>query len=214
MTTQLPYPQQPQQQPPPAYPTAPPWANPAPPAEEPPTAYGTVTPWEAPYPQTGQLLVPYPEEMRNAARPAPPSWWPVAVWTFFFGILGAVSAGRRAERARRGGNSSAPYWITWAAAMGVSAVMSSVMVLVAYPAYQNYHEQSVTTQVEKKMRTDGTLKGLLGVGATAVNCDPQANRDDAGMRAYECALTLEDGRTGTLTVTADTDGSWSVVRKK
>lgn len=211
MTTQLPHP--PPQPPPPAYPTAPPWANPAPqPAEQQPeqAAYGA----GAPYLQTGQLLVPYPEEMRNAARPTPPSWWPVAIWTFFFGVLGAASAARRATMARRGGNSSAPYWITWAAMMAIGGVFWTIASLVAVPAWSEYREQGITTQVEKNMRTDGTLKGMLGVGATAVNCDPMGSRDISGIRAYDCAFTLEDGRTGILTVSSGTDAQWAVVRTK
>jgi hypothetical protein len=191
-------------QPPPAYPTAPPWASPAPAAAaEPP-----------PYLQTGQLLVPYPEEMRNAARPTPPAWWPVAIWTFFFGILGAISAARRADRARRGGNGTAPYWITWAVTMAVSAVLGATLAFVAYPAVRAGAEAKVTAEVETKMRTDGQLTTLLGVGATAVNCDPVGPRDSGGIRAYDCALTLEDERTGTLTVTADADANWTVVRRK
>jgi hypothetical protein len=213
MTTQLPYPPPPQPQS--AYPTAPPWANPAPPpADEPPSAPSTATPGETPYLQTGQLLVPYPEEMRNAARPTPPTWWPVIIWTLLGNIFGAISAARRSSVARRGGNSSAPYWITWAATMAVSATLSVAALVIALPAYLSYQEQGVTRQVETNMRTDGTLKTLLGVGATAVNCDPLTDRNEAGARTYDCALTLEDGRTGTLTVTADAGGSWNVVRRK
>ncbi|MEV7625575.1 hypothetical protein [Actinoplanes sp. NPDC089786] len=210
MTTQQ---QQPPQQP--MYPTAPPWANPAPPPVEPaPPAYGTVTPWEAPYPQTGQLLVPYPEEMRNAARPTPPRWWPVVIWTFLFGILGAVSAARRANIARRGGNSTAPYWITWAATLAAGAVLWGVAAFAVQPVVLQQLEDGRTTQVEKNIRTDGALKGLIGVDATAVNCDPLSARDATGLRLYDCALTLDDGRTGTLVVEADKDSKWSVVRKK
>ena len=70
MTTHLPYPPQQQPQPPPpANSTAPPWAPP--PAVPPPAPFGD------PHLQLCQLLVPYPEEMQNAARPAPPAWWPV-----------------------------------------------------------------------------------------------------------------------------------------
>jgi hypothetical protein len=208
MTTQLP------QQPPSAYPTAPPWATPAPAEEPPPQPPGAVTPWGAPYLQTGQLLVPYPEEMRNASRPAPPSWWPVLVWTFFLGIFGVVSAARRANRARRGGNTTAPYWIAWGVMMAVVVFLSGVGRLVIAPAVNDYLEKGYTTQVEKQMRTDGALKKTLRVSATAVNCDPVGPRDDSGVRAYDCALTLEDGRTGTLAVTADTDGTWTVVPTK
>ncbi|WP_285686684.1 hypothetical protein [Actinoplanes sp. NBRC 103695] len=209
MTTQLPHP------PPSAYSTAPPWANPAPqPTENGPTENGPAGPEYQPYLQTGQLLVPYPEEMRNASRPTPPAWWPVAIWTFFLSALGAVSAARRADMARRGGNSPAPYWITWAATLAIGAVFWTITVAVALPAWNQYREQGITTQVEKNMLKDGQLKSLLGVSATAVNCDPMAVRDVGGIRAYDCALTLEDGRTGTVTVTSGTDAKWAVVRKK
>ena len=133
MTTHVPYgpdtaaPQQyPQHPPTAAYPTAPPWATPpvAAAEEAPAPAYGTVTPWGAPYTEHGQLLVPFPEEMHNAARPRPPSWWPMVVWTFFFGILGSVSAKRRADQARRGRNSVAPYWVAWGVTVAVTAALS------------------------------------------------------------------------------------------
>lgn len=197
MTAQLP--------PPSAYPTAPPWATtaPAPAPIEPP-----------PYVRTGQLLVPYPEEMRNAARPTPPAWWPVLVWTFFLGLLGVVSAARRANRARRGGNATAPYWIAWGVMMAVVVFLGMVGRLVIAPQLTDYLEKDYTTKVEQHIRTDGALKASLQVSATAVNCDPMGPRDDSGLRPYDCALTLEDGRTGTLAVTADSSGAWTVVPRK
>nr|WP_296067673.1 hypothetical protein [uncultured Actinoplanes sp.] len=106
MTTQLPHG---------SYPTAPPWAPPPP---EPPPPY-------RPY---GGLMVPFPEEMINAARPEPPSWVPVVLFTFFFGLFGAVSAGRRAARARLTRNERHPYWIAFGVTLGVSLVLQAVLV--------------------------------------------------------------------------------------
>lgn len=212
MTTHLPYQQHP---PAPAYPTAPPWAAPAQaaPEEAPPPAYGSVTPWGAPLSEYGQLLVPYPEEMINAARPRPPAWWPVVIWTFFFGILGIVSAARRANQARRVRNSPAPYWIAWGLTMAVTAGLSVGAIAVALPAYLTYRESAVTKQVQDNIQTDGRLQESAGVTAATATCDPLGPRDSGGTRLYDCVLALEDGRTGSLKVSADSDGNWTAVRK-
>ena len=209
MTTHLPYPQHQQQPPAPAYPTAPPWA--APPVSEPQQpAPGAITPYGAPYTQHGQLLVPYPEEMVNAARPQPPSWWPVVAWTFFLGVLGAVPAARRAARARRGRNSPAPYWVAWGVTMAVGAVLGGVVAAVGVPAYLEQREAAVTKVVQEKVRTGARS----GTTVTSATCEPVGPRDTAGMRRYDCLLTLEDGRSGSLAVTADADGDWSAVRRR
>ncbi len=209
MTTHSPHPQH---QPTSAYPTAPPWAAPAPSA--PPQGapvHDRITPYGAPYPQHGQLLVPYPEEMVNAARPQPPSWWPVVAWTFFFGFFGAVSAGRRAGRARRGRNSAAPYWVAWGVTLVATAVLGAVVAAVGVPAYLDYREDAVTQVVQEKLQADAQ-----GGGATAatVTCEPDGPRDAGGLRRYDCLLAREDGRTGPFTVIADADGNWSQVRRK
>jgi NhaP-type Na+/H+ or K+/H+ antiporter len=104
--------------------------------------------------QHGQLLVPYPEEMFNAARPRPPSWFPVVLFTFFFGPLGAISAARRASRAQKGHNDRHPYWIafgvTWVAGVVLSAIL---MVSVGIPAYL-----AVLHQAEAKAAQEHTTK--------------------------------------------------------
>jgi len=85
MTTQIPY--DPGPAPPmPSYPTAPPWAPPAPVAEDAPARSAT------PHTQHGQLMVPYPELMHGAGRPAPPSWVPVVVVTLALSTLGVIAA--------------------------------------------------------------------------------------------------------------------------
>jgi hypothetical protein len=212
MTTQLPYDAAyPQQPAPPAYPTAPPWAAPPSPPDRPPAppdGFG------APDLQHGQLLVPYPEEMHNAARPKPPSWWPVVGWTFFFGIFGAVSASRRADQARRGRNSVTPYWLAWGCTLAASVVAAGIVVAVGLPGYLDYREGAVTKVVQDRIVTDGRLAESASVTASAATCEPVGPRDTAGQRRYDCVLTLDDGRTGTLTVTADSDGAWTAVPGK
>jgi hypothetical protein len=102
-----------------AYPTAPPWAAipPAPPPAAP-------EPWTPP----GRLLVAYPEEMDPTARPEPPSWLPVVLWTVLGGLPGVISATRRAREARRGRHEGYPYWIAFGAT-GLTLVALTVALL-------------------------------------------------------------------------------------
>ena len=205
MTTQLPYP--PHHQPPtPAYSTAPPWAPPPP--DQPAAAH------DGPYTPHGQLLVPFPEEMQAAARPTPPSWWPVVLWTFFFGLLALVSVVKRADIARRGRNSVAPYWIAWGVTIAVGWMIGAAVVVAGIPAVLNIREGAITKQVQENIVGDGTLSSTAQVTATTVNCEPVGARDASGLRLYDCVLTLDDGRTGTLVVSADSDGKWTVVPAK
>lgn len=205
MTAQAPYPQYPPAaavQPAATYPTAPPWAPPA--AAE-------VAP---PYVPHGGLLVPYPEEMRNADRARAPRWWPVVFWTFFFGVFGAISAARRAGQARRGRHSVTPYWVAFAVTAVAGGVWWSTAVAVVVPVYLHHREGAITTLVQEHIRTDGRLESTAHVTARAASCRADGPRNAGGLRRYDCVLTLDDGRTGSLTVTADADGTWTVVPAK
>lgn len=198
-------PHRPSPLPPPAvYPTAPPWAAPAPaPPRQGLPAHDTVRP----YPQHGGLLVRYPEAMVNAARPRPPAWWPVVAWTVLLGVPGAVSAGRRAARARRQRHSPAPYWVAWALALVASGTAYAVAAAAAVPAYLDYQEDVVTKVVQDGLRANA----WGGAAATSVTCTPAGPRDGGGLRRYDCLLAAEDGRSGSIVVTADADGTWTAV---
>lgn len=188
--------------PPAAYPTAPPWApqeTPAPPA-------GVVTPMGGPV--VGGLLVPYPEEMQNAPRAQAPNVLPVAVFTFFFSIFGAISAARRADQARRGRNSTAPYWVTFV----VTLVASTFFWLaggaaVGVPAYLAIREGAIVKTLEGNVVGDGQLASA-NVSAEEADCQAAGDRRADGTRDYLCRLTLSGGRTGQVMVTADEDGVW------
>jgi hypothetical protein len=204
MTTQVPYDvAQPQ------YPTAPPWATPPPPAAAPePVApvYGGGTPH-------GRLLVPYPEEMSRAGRAKPPALWPIAPLTFLFAVPGLISTVRRAGRARRGQRSGAPYWIAFAVSLAASFVLWSIVIAVAIPVLLNVRETAVTKTVQENIVKDGQLTTAWNLTATGAQCEAAGSRTD-GVRRYDCLLTLEDGRTGSLSVTADSDGKWTAVTAK
>jgi hypothetical protein len=215
MTTHAPYgpstaapPDYAQHSPNPAYPTAPPWASPPAPADEP------APPSDAPFRQHGQLIVPFPEEMHNASRPAPPSWWPVVAWTALLGVLGIVSASRRAGQARRGRNSPAPYWVAWGATMAVVSVVGVIVLAAGVPAFLDYREGVATKAVESALKNGEQLTESAGVTASSATCEPVGARDAGGTRRYDCTLALDDGRTGTLAITADPDGNWTAVPAK
>lgn len=200
----VPYPQPGTQQPPAAYSTAPPWAAvaPAPVAVEPSFPPGQ------PLPPYGGLLVPFPEEMQHASRAQAPAVWPVAVFTLLFGVLGAVSAKRRADQAHRTRNSTAPYWITFLVSVVAGAFLSFVFGAVAIgPVLTEIRENNRLEAVQRNVVGDGQLKNAR-INVTKAQCRAVTDRDAEGMRDYLCRLTLEDGGTATLTLTADDSGQW------
>src|SRR4051812_41233068 len=211
MTTQVPQPPPQyadpqyaaQQHTPPAatYPTAPPWAAPTPPP----------TPAEEPLQPYGQLLVPYPEEMHNAGRTGAPSWWPVIPWTLFFGVLGLIPAARRASRARRTRNSTAPYWLTWLITAAIGGFLSYAVVLpYAAAAVGDALEHSRQDRLQHNLVHDGTLKPAGGATPTSAQCDAIGARTAGGDRRYTCLVRFSDDSTGTIDVVADADGTWTV----
>ncbi|WP_306213149.1 hypothetical protein [Actinoplanes sp. RD1] len=205
---QAPYPQQPSM-----YPTAPPWASepsapaahhaPAPATHQPPA------PEPPQVPQVGGLLVPYPEEIRTAARAEAPALWPVAVFTFFFGVFGAISAGRRADRARRGGNRSTPYWIAFAVTLaGAWFVWGVIALTVVAPAVNRAVESHKVSVLEHNVISDGQL-AKANITATAADCQAAGEENADGTRDYLCQLTLANGEKGQLTITANPDATWT-----
>jgi hypothetical protein len=208
MTTQVPYdvataPAEPQ------YPTAPPWATPAPPV----AAAGPVAPPYGGGIPHGQLLVPYPEEMYGAARAKPPSVWPIPPLTFLSGVAGLISTVRRAGRAKRAHRSVAPYWITFAVSLAASFIIWGIIYAIAVPVYLNFRETAVTKTVQENLVKDGQLKAAWNLTATKAQCEPIGSRI-GDVRRYDCLLTLNDGRTGSLRVTAGSDGKWTAVTAK
>jgi hypothetical protein len=185
MTTQIPYDSAPAQ-PTPAYPTSPPWAPPAPPSGGPP-------PEGAPHTQHGQLMVPFPELMHGAGRPAPPSWVPVAAvsvllavlgtvgatvaCTLFFGPVGGVVLGAgggalglfgaaiAARRARRAKRARNPRYPYWLA-FGLSLVAATIPCLVApYAVEPIVQAQVVEPAVVHIVQTDLVHSGKIKTAA-------------------------------------------------
>jgi len=216
----VPYPQPGAPTPPPdAYPTAPPWATAQPTTPGPGPAPGSASgpapgssaPGGAPgrpVTQHGGLLVPFPDEMQHASRAQAPAVWPVALFTLLFSVLGAVSAKRRADQARRTRNSTAPYWIAFliSALAGAFCWFVVAAVLVG-PVFTEVQEGRRLEAVQRNVIGDGQLREAR-ITVTAAQCRAAADRDADGMRDYLCRLTLADGHTASLALTADESGRW------
>ncbi|GIF00792.1 hypothetical protein [Paractinoplanes rishiriensis] len=158
----------------------------------------------------GSLMVLHPELMRAAARPKAPSWIPVAVFTFLFGLFGAISAHRRAKRAAWTGNSKQPYWIAFGVTMVVSTVLGVIMAISALiPLYLVVREDAAEKALESSIVQS---KPANGPAATAADCTPTAERGDDGLRPYTCTVTLEGGRKAGLRVVADDQGNGRQVK--
>jgi hypothetical protein len=149
--------------------------------------------------------------MHNAARAKPPALWPIAPFTFLFLIPGIVSTARRAAQARRGRNSVAPYWITFAVSLVASGFLWSMLFAIAVPIGLNYYEGRITQRVEHNVVHDGQLARASHVVVKNAKCEPVGPRAADASRTYRCLLTLDDGAAGTLVVRADSSGNWTAV---
>lgn len=187
MTTQLPY--GPNQQP--QYQQPPPWGS-------------------APYQQQyGGLMVPHPELIRTVGAPKP-SWGPVVAWTFFFSILGAISAARRAGKAKRAGHPGHPYWIAFGATWVSAFVIWTLVGVVALPIYLSVRHSAVAKTIASELTAEPATKG---VRITAADCKALNQKGPGGLDAYSCAVTLSTGNRGAITVLADGDGAIKAVRQ-
>ncbi|GGK88561.1 hypothetical protein [Mangrovihabitans endophyticus] len=209
------------------YPTAPPWAaslgtaplgttplGAAPLGTAPPRAAAAPEPRAgAPLgddaPRHGALLVPYPEEMDQAARPLPPRWWPIIPLTLCFGVLALITVRRRAAAARRERNGVAPYWTTWCLSMVAAVGLWTLIGVFGLPALAEQREAAAVAAVQSHIVSDGQLDAATGMRAIDATCTAAGEVPGETVRyRYDCMLTLEDGRTSELSVTADRDGMW------
>jgi hypothetical protein len=171
-----------------------------------------VTPYDQPLPVHGGYLVTYPERLGGGVRPNVPAVWPVAAFSLLFGVFAAFSAHRRAERARAAGGRTRPYWVAFGSVNLVllAVYLVAVTVAVVVPVYLAAREEVVVKVLQENLVGDGQLRARAKITATRAQCTAEADRGDDGIRPYLCVLSLADGRTGKLHVTADSDGSWAL----
>jgi hypothetical protein len=181
------------------YPTAPPWAT-VPQAAQ---SQASQVPAQRQYVPHGRLMVPFPEAMYQATLPEAPAWWPVVAFTAVSGPFGAISAARRAHRARLHRRDRYPYWLAYAL---------TLVVLVAPLTYYGY---VIARDVVRAMTLDENVRhepaGLgLAAGTTvrSADCRPAGSWRADGTRVYACAVELGDGRTEKLAVAANGKGAW------
>ena len=170
--------------------------------------YGPPQPPPMPY-QYGGLMVPHPELIQAAGRPKP-SWGPVAAWTFFFGIFGVISAARRAEKAKRAGHQQHPYWIAFGVTLAVTGLLTVIAVVaVGIPVLRNIRQGAVEKTVEENLVAEPASKG---VSIMAADCTSLHQKGPGDLDMYSCKLTLTTGKSGTVTVLADGDGTVAAAR--
>ncbi|MFI5896463.1 hypothetical protein ACIA5D_40825 [Actinoplanes sp. NPDC051513] len=166
-------------------------------------------PTQPPPYQYGGLMVPHPELIHAATRPTP-SWGPVAAWTFFTGPFGVIPAARRAGKAKRARQRQHPYWIAFGVTLLVTSVLSLVALNVGLRVLLNVRQSAVEKTIEGELRSAPAAKG---VRITAADCTAMNQKAAGGLDAYACDVTLSTGKSGTVTVLADGDGTVKAVRQ-
>jgi hypothetical protein len=132
------------------------------------------------------------------------------------GLLGAVSAKRRAKRARRDGNPRYPYWLAFALTLVVAAVPGLYAVGVTAGVVQGQVvEPRVERTVENSLVHGGRLTVPEGVTVLSAECAPTGARSTTdGLRDYTCSVGLSSGRTGSVRLRADHKGNWTAIAAK
>jgi hypothetical protein len=142
-------------------------------------------------------------------RLEPPAAWPIAVFTFLFGILGAISAARRSSDARALGLPVGRYWGVFAGSLVGSiaawTLVVGVLVAVFVPLYQSYKSTVITVAgLEQELRSSNAS----GVAVTAATCI-EDSVTSAGVGTYLCQLGFADGEAASYTIAVNDDGTWA-----
>jgi hypothetical protein len=151
-----------------------------------------------------------PPDPRSAPRQKPPAGWPVAVYTALFGMFGALSASKRAAKARALGASTSKYWATFAVLLILNTfVVICLVIPVFIPVYMNYRESAQTKVVESRLLTEARTAATAADAPepTSVECRGDGPFVD-GFRTYQCVAYFADDSAQRVTLLADLDGNW------
>lgn len=174
---------------------------------------GAVPAYGSPENRHGQLLVRFPEAVLGEARPDAPAWRPVVAWTFFFSLLGVVSAMRRSGRAKTFGRPRSPYWIAFLSTLVAGAAFWSFLIAdVVMPIHQHSVESAATAAVRAKVLGDGRIEEAVAAKVKSGGCVPDGDRGSDGLRVYDCTFQLADGRSAAVHIKADTRGNWETTK--
>ncbi|SHN44187.1 hypothetical protein [Cryptosporangium aurantiacum] len=147
----------------------------------------------------------------------PPTWhsafegpkaWPVAVFTVFFGIFGAISAARRSSDARALGLPVGRYWGVFAGALVGSFAMWTLVlglvIAVLVPVYLESATVMTTSRLEQQLKSSSSP----GLAVTDAACVEEAV-DTSGTGTYQCLITFTDGDSLPYRITVSDDGTWA-----
>ncbi|MFI5959054.1 hypothetical protein [Cryptosporangium sp. NPDC051539] len=138
-----------------------------------------------------------------------PKAWPVAVFTVFFGIFGAISAARRAGDARALGLPVGRYWGVFVGALvgsfAIWTLVFGLFVAIELPAYlKSVSTIMTTTQLEQELEASSAA----GVAVNDAACTEESVDPD-GTGFYECQIAFDDGENLAYRITVNDDGTWS-----
>ncbi|MFG1927678.1 hypothetical protein [Cryptosporangium sp. NPDC048952] len=138
-----------------------------------------------------------------------PKAWPVAVFTMFFGIFGAISAARRSSDARALGLPGGRYWGVFAgtlvASFAVWTLILGIVIAVTVPLYLNATSTVMTTtELEQQLTSTTSADGTV-TGATCI----EDTVDPLGVGTYACLVRFDDGADLPYRITVSNDGSWA-----
>ncbi|WP_051796895.1 hypothetical protein [Catenuloplanes japonicus] len=133
-----------------------------------------------------------------------PGFGPVILFTAIFGILGALSASRRARRAREMGAPTQKYWVAFGLTLLAQWLLFGIIQLATSGG-----EAVTSTSLEQSIVREGDFVDRSGApvtvtGATCVATDV----DSDGAGRYDCMLDFNAGGSQAFEVTADASGTW------
>jgi hypothetical protein len=166
-------------------------------------------------PGTPGYLQPYGPAAGPSGRG--PGVGPVVGITFFFGPFGAISAARRAERARAVGDSTGKYWIAFGATLVgcwvLGAILAILSIAMNIAGDGTASKTSTTIALQQSIVQQGTFPDATGrvIKVTAATCVATALVPNSNWGTYTCTLGLVDGTKDKVVVSVDSGGKWRVI---
>ena len=145
-----------------------------------------------------------------------PSVGPVVAFTVFFGVFGAISAARRADRARAVGDRTGKYWIAYGATLAGSWVVGAIVGILLFAmgvSVGTTSKSSTAIALQQSIVQQGTFPDATGktLKVKTASCTAQQLAPNSSWGTYTCALGLVGGTTDTVIVSLDSGGRWRVV---
>jgi hypothetical protein len=144
----------------------------------------------------------------------PPSVWPVVLFTVLFGVFGAISAGRRARRAKAMGASQGRYWGVFGGILGGQVVLSLIAFVMLVLLGVSVSASSVMTpdRLADRIVAQGQFRTADGQTLTPSGAQCAATEVDIrGVGDYRCVVDFDASTQKSYTVTVGPGGRWVAV---